>query len=336
MSRIPFILFVLASAWAGHWLAKTFEFSFTIRRRQQVRAYKEPLRPLQPTSTHPHHQQDNDGTCTELPAPSNWRGLMKEDVFLWEWVFSGPHGPFCNGRTFEVGAHDGYTISNTYVFRTRPGWESICVEPNPAMSRKITNCTHVLPIIVSDGVLDAMYLGYWWKGDGVYSKAIKKAHPRSRRVPTLTVSKVLDDVGWTHIDFFSLDVEGHELQVLHGINFTRHKVGIFCVEEKGDSCLLAKVRIHLLNNGYTLFHQDLLNSWWANSTFMDRFALPRQIEGTCFCPGGWEVTLRTCNLTDTLHGQPLGWTDAQNRHGLTNKLLAAWETKPAQWTPHPW
>ena len=45
--------------------------------------------------------------------------------------------------------------------------------------------------------------------------------PRSVDVPARTLQSILDQLGVGRVDFFSLDVEGYEDQVLRGLDFTR-------------------------------------------------------------------------------------------------------------------
>lgn len=46
----------------------------------------------------------------------------------------------------------------------------------------------------------------------------------------IPLQPVFDAYSFTSIEFFSLDVEGHELQVLNSINFLKTKIGVILVE----------------------------------------------------------------------------------------------------------
>ena len=49
-------------------------------------------------------------------------------------------------------------------------------------------------------------------------------------VPARPLSEILDQHGITKVDFFSLDVEGYELEALKGLDFTRHAPRFLLVE----------------------------------------------------------------------------------------------------------
>ena len=49
-------------------------------------------------------------------------------------------------------------------------------------------------------------------------------------VPCRTLAGLLHEYGITHIDFFSLDVEGQEAAVLSTINFDKVKIDVLIVE----------------------------------------------------------------------------------------------------------
>src|ERR1035438_3049537 len=54
-----------------------------------------------------------------------------EDVLLAK-IFGGLKAGVC----VEVGAHDGISLSNTFLFETR-GWNCVLVEPNPLLCEAI-------------------------------------------------------------------------------------------------------------------------------------------------------------------------------------------------------
>ena len=75
--------------------------------------------------------------------------------------------------------------------------------------------------------------------EGAYSGAavrdrlglIRKFHePQKIEVPARTLSSILEEVGTSEIDFFSLDVEGYELSVLQGLDFATHAPKVMLIE----------------------------------------------------------------------------------------------------------
>lgn len=133
-----------------------------------------------------------------------------------EWVHSivGDTGFFV-----DVGAHDGIVHSNTYALE-QLGWTGICIEPNrdayDLMSGNRTRCTKT-DLIVSDvhGIVEF---------DGV---RVGSGVPRA----CMPLSMILDNARAPNIiDYLSIDVEGHELEVLAGMDFDRWTVRCLTVE----------------------------------------------------------------------------------------------------------
>ena len=55
-------------------------------------------------------------------------------------------------------------------------------------------------------------------------------------VPCFPLQHALDTLNVRTVDFFSLDVEGAEMDVLRSLNFTRTKVRVFLVEVSNRLC----------------------------------------------------------------------------------------------------
>jgi hypothetical protein len=71
-----------------------------------------------------------------------------------------------------------------------------------------------------------------------------------QKIACSTLEKVLDELGVVKIDFFSLDTEGYEFEVLQGLNLSRYQPRYILIEiYKKD---LRKIHRYLLSNGYQL------------------------------------------------------------------------------------
>lgn len=71
---------------------------------------------------------------------------------------------------------------------------------------------------------------------------------KTETINTTTLNKVLEKSKYKVIDLLSIDVEGHEMEVLKSINLDLYPVELIIVEENGNE---NELRI-LLKNNYSL------------------------------------------------------------------------------------
>jgi hypothetical protein len=81
-------------------------------------------------------------------------------------------------------------------------------------------------------------------------------------MPVKTLTKILQEVNAPPvIDFFSLDAEGAELQVLRGLDFDKYKINCILVEHNMEKTKRRYIREFLIPKGYrraeTLRRDDL-------------------------------------------------------------------------------
>ncbi len=147
------------------------------------------------------------------------------------------------GVFLEAGAHDGYTQSNTYYLERFRGWSGVLVEAVPELHAKaarrrprshVAQCALVGPedagssVTVTFGDLmstiraDAAHAAGGLRNAGRAGYCVE--------VPARTLTEVLDDAGVNGLDLMVLDLEGHELDALRGMDFDRHPVAHLVVE----------------------------------------------------------------------------------------------------------
>jgi len=203
-------------------------------------------------------------------AGSRYYSQFHEDRLL-ELVFRGRE----SGTCVEVGAHDGITGSNTYRFE-KAGWKCVLVEPIPGLCRRmrafrtgaVVNCAassepgeavfHVAEPLESWSSLHLTER----RRDRITAA---EAAVREIRVPKRTLDDILAEAGVETPDFVSIDVEGHELEVLKGFSLDRFRPRILIVEDNLDGTG-AGVKAHLENAGYRNFLRTGVNDWYARDT----------------------------------------------------------------------
>lgn len=152
------------------------------------------------------------------------------------------------GRTggvfVEAGAHDGYTQSNTYALERRRGWRGVLVEPVPelhakaARRRAASTVVHAalvapeaagrpVPIAFGDLMSQVAATETEHTAAGLVTAG---RDPYVVQVPGRTLDDVLDEAGVGAVDLLLLDLEGHELDALRGLDTERHPVAHLVVE----------------------------------------------------------------------------------------------------------
>jgi FkbM family methyltransferase len=150
--------------------------------------------------------------------------------------------PWRDGTFVEAGAHDGYTQSNTYYLERHRGWTGLLVEPIPELrercARRRPKSQVIGKALVGPGASGdsiTMHFGDLMSSmdtDGQHAAGLTVVgrHGYSVDVPAQTLSGALDEAGLTNIDVMVLDIEGHELDVLAGLDFERHAPRYLLVE----------------------------------------------------------------------------------------------------------
>jgi FkbM family methyltransferase len=153
-----------------------------------------------------------------------------QDVYLYVGHFSKLRRA---GVYWDVAANDAVEISNTYFFDRCLGWRGVCVEANPRYFGRLTalrSCV-VVPTCVSNRAERVTFRLSGAVG-GVEStvKSRRKASDVDVTLDCVTGAVVARKTGMTVVDLMSLDVEGHELRVLEGMDWAATTVRVIVSE----------------------------------------------------------------------------------------------------------
>lgn len=182
-------------------------------------------------------------------------------------IFPGPVG-----TCIEVGANDGVTFSNSLHFERR-GWTCVLVEPTPHLCESIRRQRNALLFECAASGREGETVLHVAEGLELYSSleenstmadAIHRqgATVRDVRVKMRPLDDMLADAGITSVEFLTIDVEGHELEVLKGFTLERWKPRILIVEDSTD-LEDTPVLHHLHQVGYRRFYRSGGNDWYA-------------------------------------------------------------------------
>jgi hypothetical protein len=94
-------------------------------------------------------------------------------------------------------------------------------------------------------------------------------------VPCLPLGQILKDHVPAHnfFDFWSLDVEGAELEVLSSVNFSEVAFGVILVEiGEGQPIKTMSIRTLSSQQGYLHLDNALRSAWFVNKDFANLYA----------------------------------------------------------------
>lgn len=177
---------------------------------------------------------------------------VEQDLFVLDFLNYKTEGFF-----LDIGAHNGISLSNTYLLEKEYNWNGLCVELNKELfkilNKKRTCFKSDLVITNYNGKCDFNendFLGHINNNNGNYN--------------CTTIEKLLKDNSCLKIiDYFSLDVEGHEYEILNTFLYDEYEFKVLTVEHNkyvhGEE-LKNKIYNLLNSKGYTRIKEDVLVS----------------------------------------------------------------------------
>ena len=170
------------------------------------------------------------------------------------------------GYFVDVGANDPEYMSQTWHLE-RLGWRGVLVEPQPALAQKLreqrqaqvfacacsspSNAGKMLRLHVA-GLHSSLNPDFFVAG-------MRKED--AIQVPVRTLDDVLEEAkAPTPLDFLSIDVENHEIEVLSGLTLTRWQPRLILIED-----LALNLNLHrlLTSRGYKWVRRTGINGWYV-------------------------------------------------------------------------
>ena len=187
---------------------------------------------------------------------------IEEKELVWKFFGQRRAGVFV-----EVGANDPVAGSQTWLLEQN-GWQGVLVEPQSAHYEKLRQRrknSQVFQVACSgpemEGEMDLLL------ADADGSSTLQKQRDThgtnfigTERVKVTTLDKVLQTAGIDKIDFLSLDVEGHEIEVMRGLNFEKFKPSLILIE---DGVRDLSKHHFLKARGYKLVKRTSINNWYV-------------------------------------------------------------------------
>ena len=179
-----------------------------------------------------------------------------------------------SGVYWDVAANEPISFSNTFFFDRCLSWRGVCVEANPRYFEELhrERSCHLVPTCASDQNRRVKFRLFYQSG-GIKDEEHKhnKIYELGKRTEPPTVDMQCTTMQTVQrrlhgergessdkivVDYFSLDVEGHEMAVLKGIDWSSVKINVITVEIRRESA--AQIDQFLKSKGYVQ-HTPQLN-----------------------------------------------------------------------------
>jgi FkbM family methyltransferase len=190
----------------------------------------------------------------------DYRGQIEQDRYFVEFVIRERR----DGRFLDVGANDGQTMSNTLALERYLGWSGVCVEADSEMAERCRANrpgSRVVTAAAWSG-RETLTLSRPGSGDRLLTRIAGLPGNADYFVADFetTLDQVveaapladllLEDETW--FDYFTLDVEGAELQALRGIDWDRTQFGFLNIEHGHRPGMVDTLTQFMRERGYQL------------------------------------------------------------------------------------
>jgi FkbM family methyltransferase len=213
----------------------------------------------------PSHWQSADQICLHAIFSQDSEAELKRAFFQLL-----PDGYFV-----EVGANHPINGSQTIDLEQR-GWAGVLVEPQPDLADELRR--HRSAKVFAEACSSRRNTGtcmtlHLAGGHSSLDRKLNLAEVKPHgaiEVPARTLNEILMEAGAPRIDFISIDVEGHELDVLDGFDLARWKPRLILIED-----LLLHLRLHryLSRCGYRVLRRTGINNWYVPADALPKLGL---------------------------------------------------------------
>jgi FkbM family methyltransferase len=200
-----------------------------------------------------------------------------QDYIVYNNFFKGiVEGVFC-----DVGANHPLNFNNTRYFEEK-GWGGYAFEPLPQMVskwdkyRKAKLFSYALSDCEGETTLSFVQNKTGWEDMLSFIKKTRNINYEHNTkdivVKLRKLSNVFNEEGVKHIDYMSIDVEGHEINVINGINFHEVNINVLTIENNSPGTAINgddKIRDIMNQNGFVFWGRIVaLDDIYVNKRFL--------------------------------------------------------------------
>jgi FkbM family methyltransferase len=167
-----------------------------------------------------------------------------------------------NGYFVEVGANNGFLMSNTYLLEKNYDWKGICIEATPdkidELKNNRPNAICIESAVYSESDLEIEFSTSVIDIFNVITEYAENAVDFLNQsstlimVTTLSLTDILNEKNAPeNIDYLSIDTNGSDYKVLEGIDFTKYKFNVITIKNSSVIERQNKIIEILTSNGYS-------------------------------------------------------------------------------------
>jgi len=190
------------------------------------------------------------------------------------------------GVYLDVGCWDPVKASNTYYFSLR-NWKGICIDPNPELG-ELYKKIRPNDIFINKGVSDkpdSKGMTYFMLGGNSDSSMntfdqsflekgnLMKDVKKTINIPIVRLDTIISEhyLSNERLDFFDIDVEGHDLNVLKSNNWELYRPKIVMIETNLNLIkdISSEITQYLESVNYSLVGKMLIQKKLGNLLFID-------------------------------------------------------------------
>jgi len=147
------------------------------------------------------------------------------------------------GKFVDIGCFHPVRHNNTYAMY-KLGWRGINIDLNP-LTIELFNFCRREDININSAISDVEEIKKLYFIDELNTQNtlesnhllflkdhhnLKEKEISLQEIKTKKLDKILDEHGFNKIDFMNIDVEGHELNIVNSIDFSKYEIKFICIE----------------------------------------------------------------------------------------------------------
>lgn len=184
------------------------------------------------------------------------------------------------GVYLDIGSWHPIKASNTYFFYLR-NWKGICVDPNPEL-KPLFKKHRPNDIFINAGIgpSDSNLNYYMFQNSSmntfsdafIHANHLQDKIKKTIKVPLLSIKEILDERLQPHdrLDFFDIDVEGLDLQVLQTNDWEKYRPKVILIESdlslKDD--IISEITSYLQSKNYKFIGKTIISNDLGNLIFI--------------------------------------------------------------------